>query len=270
MPERPLVGLAGIILVATTIATALVFEAGEEEAVRVIASQDPDVAGGGGPPSYSLDLMAVKDLPDLVITLHFLAKIAQPVLHKPWNETMGRDPEDLMENYPRLKTIETFLDGLAADLGQEPTYQLSEFSDAGLVVVDFTDTIAALAGEDRLTTLHTIYAFCLDEEGNVTVYEGYRDFFLGRDRAVSEIKCSTTSETRCYRSERAGSSAVTCLPIEEAPLGIIKLRDLSADEIVSLEVTLDALNMLGRRDVLRLIRVQTGHGSAPTLIDWIG
>jgi hypothetical protein len=268
MVQRQLVGLTAIILVATTLTTMLIFESGEEEAVRVVASRNPDkVAGSPGSPSYSLDFMAVRELPDLIIRLHFLSKIGNPVLDRPWNETTGRSPEDMCANYLTLGTIKTFLDDLSAQLG-EPTYEVLEFNDTGLMVIDLTKTIVALGAEDQLTTLSTMYAFDPDSEGDITIYAGYRDFFVGRDRSITEIKYSTRSEATCFKSERVGGSG--CLDIEDAPFGTIRLRDLPADEIASLEVNLDALHVSTRMDLLRIVRTATGYGPGPLLVDWLG
>jgi hypothetical protein len=138
------------------------------------------------------------------------------------------------------------------------------------VVLDLTGTIVALVGEDGLTSLNTIYAFHPEEGGNVTIYVGYRDFFVGRERAVSEIRYSTTQETTCFRSSRAGDTGLVCGGIEDAPLGIVELQDLPRDEITSIEVNLDALYVSTRMDLIRIVRIRTGYGPGPLLIDWFG
>lgn len=271
MVDRRLVGFMAIILVITTILSFLIFRVGEKDVAKILAQRTPsDIPGGvPGSPSYSLDVMAVRDLPDLVIRFNFLVSLSVPLV-KPWNETAGRKFEDMIANFPRLKEIRTFLDSMQTQLGGEPTYKILQFELGGtMYLFDFTDAIAAVAGEDTITTVYTMYAFIVGSEGTVSVFGGYRDFFFSRDTVISRITYTSPKESMCFRSKAAiGEEA--CSTIDEAPVGILHLHDLAAGQKMHMEVTLDTFYMFGHGGIIQMISVETGYGPGPITLKWIG
>lgn len=271
MVDRRLVGFMASILVITTILSLLIFRVGEKDVVKILAQRTPsDIAGGvPGSPSYSIDLMAVRDLPDLVVRLHFLVNLSVPLV-KPWNETTGRKLEDLVANFPRLEEIRTFLDSMRTQLGGEPTYRILELEQGrAMYLFDFTDTMAAITGQDTLTTVYTMYAFIVGDEPSVSVFGGYRDFFFSRDTVISAIKYTSPKESVCFRS-KSTTGEETCLTIGEAPVGILHLHDLAAGERMHLEVTLDTLYMFGHGGIIQMVTTETGFGPGPTTLKAIG
>jgi len=269
--DRRLIGFMAIILVITTILSFLIFRVGEKDVVKVLAQRTPsDIPGGvPGSPSYSIDLMAVRDLPDLVVRLQFLVNLSVPLV-KPWNETTGRELEDLIANFPRLNEIRTFLDSMQTQLWGEPTYKVLQLEQGrAMYLLDFTDTMAALAGQDTLTTVYSMYAFIVGDGPSVSVFGGYRDFFFSRDTVISSIKYTTPEESTCYRSKSAIGEE-TCATIAEAPVGILHLHDLAAGERMHLEVTLDTLYMFGHGGIIQIVTTETGFGAGPMTLNMIG
>lgn len=274
MVDKRFIGFLAIILIVTTMISMIFFQIEEVEEVQVLARRTPENIPGGRPgtPSYSFDLMAVRDLPDLLVRCHFLVKIKDPILDKLWNETDGREVENLIANVPRISRILSRLDGLGDELGEESTYETFEIEDRDrkLFVIDFTNTIAALAGEEQLKSQYTLYAFELDEYGNVSLFGGYRDFFFRRDTVINEIRYSTQTQSWCYQSERATGKGETCWPVSEAPMGKIHLTDLPESGKMHLEVTIDTQNMFGHSGIIRIVETDTGYGPGPMMVDWIG
>jgi hypothetical protein len=279
--ERRLVGYLAIILVITTLIALLVFQVSEDEVVRILASRTPDNVPGGRPgsPSYSIDLMSVQDVPDLVIELSFIQNITRMPLVKLWNETTSREYEDMLANVPRLSNIIKHLENAAAALGVESLvdeYEI-EKADRKLYVIDLTDAIIAFAGEETLRTVYTVYAFNVYPDGHVSVFGGYRDFFLYRrsyflDKTfvVGEIKIQTPTESHCFRSEDAQGGLGSCNSVLDAPIGRLKATDLSSGDRVHIEVTLNTINMFGHSGILEVITTETGHGPGPSIVEWIG
>jgi len=269
--DRRLFGFISIIIVTSTIVSITVFQVREEEHVRFLAHRTPENIPGGRPgaPSYSLDLMAVRPVPDLLVKVNFLVKLLAIPLEKPWNETEARSFEDLVSNVPRLRDLKGALDKLASELGYD-TYEVFNFARGGekLYVIDLTDSMERLAGREQLKTIYTLYAFDVDEYGNVSVYGGYRDFFFRRDTVIQQVKYSTPNRTVCFGSEAGASSG--CLPVSEAPTGVIRLSDLKRGDRFHLQVVLDTKHMFGHSGIIELIRTQTGYGEGPSLMEKIG
>lgn len=281
MVDRRLVGFLAIIMVITTLIALTVFRVGEDEIVRILASRTPDNIPGGRPgsPSYSLDLMAAKEIPDLIIRLHFLHNLTNIYLIRPWNETTGREFEDLIANVPRLTTLRMHLYAAAQATGAESLvdeYEI-ERADRRLMILDLTDAIAAFGGEETLRTVYTIYAFNINPDGQVSVFGGYRDFFLysrsfslNRRPIVQEISYTTPSGSTCFRSGEAPGGRGSCGRVLDAPVGKLRVEGLAASERVSLQVTLDTINMFGHSGILEVITTETGYGMGPSIAEWIG
>ncbi len=271
MVDRRLAGFLAIILVITTLVSFLTFGIREKEVVRVLAQRTPsDIPGGvPGSPSYSIDLMAVRDLPDLVVRFHFLVNLSVPLV-KPWNETTGRSLEDMIANVPRFRETKAFLDSMQAQLGGQPTYQVFELELGGkMYLFDFTDAMAALAGEEILGSVYTVYALLVGEGGRVSTFCGYRDFFFSRNTVISSIRYTSPRESICFKSKSAPGEE-PCASIAEAPFGMLHFHDLSAGERVHLEVTLDTLYMFGHAGIIQFVTTETGFGAGPMAINWIG
>jgi hypothetical protein len=279
--DRRLVGFIAIILVITTLIALLIFQVSEDEVVRILASRTPDNVPGGRPgsPSYSIDLMAVQDLPDLVVELSFMQNITSMPLVKLWNETTSREYGDMLANVPRITNIMKHLENVAASMGMESLIKEYEIekADRKLYVIDLTDAIIAFAGEETLRTVYTVYAFNVYPDGHVSVFAGYRDFFLYRrayflDKTliVGEIKIQTPTESLCFRSEDAPGGLGSCTPLLDAPIGRLKTKDLSSGDRVHIEVTLNTINMFGHSGILEVVTTETGHGTGPSVVEWIG
>lgn len=281
MADRRLIGFLAIILVITTLIALTVFRVGEDEVVRILASRTPDNIPGGRPgsPSYSIDLMAVKEIPDLLIRLHFLHNLTSIDLIMPWNETTGREFEDLIANVPRLTALRAHLDSAEGATGVESLVHEYEIdrADRRLMIFDLTDAMAAFGGDETLRTVYTVYAFNINPDGQVSVFGGYRDFFLysrsfslDRNPIIQEISYTTPSGSTCFRSGEAPGGRGGCGDVFEAPVGKLRVEDLSAGDRVSLQVTLDTINMFGHSGILEIITTETGYGTGPSIAEWIG
>jgi hypothetical protein len=274
-------GYVAIILVITTLIALLMFQVSKDEVIRILSSRTPDNIPGGRPgsPSYSIDMISVQNLPDLVIQLNFLRNLTALPLVKLWNETTSWEYEDMIANVPRLVDLKTSLDTAADIMGVESLYEeyTIEEADRKLYILDLTNAIIAFAGAETQRTVYTVYAFNVNPDGHVSVFGGYRDFFLyssnffvNRKSIIGEIEITTPTETKCFRSEEIPGGMGSCLPIFEAPIGQLRIKDLSPDDRIHLEVTLNTINMFGHSGIIEVITTETGHGPGPSVVEWIG
>jgi hypothetical protein len=279
--DRRLIGYLVIILVITTVITGLIFQVEEDEAVRILSSRMPDNVPGNRPGSrsYSMTILATTDLPDLIVRFHFLINLTSIQLAKPWSVQEGRELEDLVDNVPRIKGLIDQLGRLADDLGIESAYTTYELETPSmrLQVVDFSDAMSAIAGDRALRTVYTVYAFGIGPGDRVSVLAGYRDFFVyawdfgvtGRN-ALSEISFASQANSSCYRSEDAPGPAEGCDQVDDAPVGVIRFRDLDREDSVQIGVVLDTSKMFSHSGIVQIITTESGHGSGPVLVGRIG
>ncbi len=272
--DRPLTGFIAIILIITTITSVIIFNVEDEEPVRLLSHRTPKNIPGRRPgsPSYSLDVMVTQDLPRILIKTHFLEKLENLQLAQPWNETEARSLEGLVENVPVLAALSAEMEVLSRRMNAS-THEVIKTRAGGetkLYFIDFTDSMAIIAGESQLPTTRSIYAFQVDPQGSVSIYGGYRDFFFMREEVISEIRYQLPSQYLCFRSEDAPGGMDGCQPVLESPVGIIEVEDIHPDEKVHLEVTLNTQQMFGHKGIIQLVTVETGHGRFPIIADYIG
>ncbi len=263
MPDRSLVGLLAIALVIATVLTAITFQVKEEEHIRFLARQTPEIMQCGTKDEmyHSFDFMVTEDLPDVVIRCGFLYRPPDRLPWQPWGEVGPGQKE----------VVTQFLDRLQEE-GTEiyDVYEIVEDSGARLEIIDFTDSMAILVGEDLVKEYNTIYALLTDQDGSISFYRGVRDFFFERDHGIIQIECSRRNESTTYSSEATGEPGEGPRPVSDAPIGKIHLQDLTAGEKVHVEVAVTGERMPCHHGVMRIIRVDTGYGQGPLLIDKVG
>jgi hypothetical protein len=272
--DRGLLGFICIILVVATVLSILVFSHEDKDSIRVLASRTPaNIAGSRpGTPSYSFEMMATRDLPDVVVKTFFLVRSSPPV-SVPWADLSNVGVVELIGNVPRLSEIKARLDNLTAASGLEAPYNILQFEpELGgvLHLFDFTDAVEAIAGADQIDDQYTAYAMLVDEGGRVTIYAGYRDFFFRRSSVITEVSYWTGNVSRCFRSRRAQGMLGSCETMANAPMGIIHLRDVVRNQRLRVDVSLDTYNMFGHSGILQIVTTETGMERGPSIINLIG
>ncbi len=263
MPDRRLIGLLAIVFIITTVITGITFNIKEPEYIQFLARFTPEImqCGPRDTTYHSFDFMVTKDLPDIVIRCGFLYKPPVPCMGSPWGK---RGAE-------QKRIIEGFLETLQKD--QSTTiYQTYEIEGKGgtLHIIDFTEAMATLVGEDMIKNYDTIYALEEDENGNLSFYRGVRDFFFNSDATITEIKYSRRGMTTIYRSEDAQAEGEEYPPISEAPIGKIRMQNLSSSEKIHFEISMGMQYMPCHNGVIRIVRVDTGYGQGEPILDRIG
>ncbi len=262
MPDRRLIGLVAIAFVASTVITGVIFRAREGTRVEPLASQVPASmqCGSRDTLSHSFDFMVPEELPDVVIRCAFVAQPAVPYGHAPFSEvgpgqyaTVVGMLDDLQRAFPDVRIYDLF--------------ELEDESAGDMEMVDFTDMMGALVGEDRVNDYDTIYALSTTPDGDVSFYRGIRDFFYERAQTVFTIELSRQGESVVYSAD---VDRTDCLPLSEAPTGKVRLRDLTAGEKVHLEVAAHMQGMRCHLGSMRVIRLDTGYGMGSLILDHIG
>ncbi len=270
MPDRRLLGLLGVALVISTIFTGITFNVKYEEKVRFLASTMPSAVQCSEQAirMHSFDFMVTRDLPDVVVRCEMVIRRASFPGEIPWT-VAGLEHKALITH---------LLDGLGAPGSPlYRAYQVEGEKRSRLDVIDFSDFMAAIVGEEAVGTCDTIYAVEEDQYGNVSFFRGVRGFFFYGQATLLEVKYSSPGESGIFRSKALGTQAEGYPPITEAPLGRIHLQNLTAGDKVHVEVKVNTQNMPSWRVVgetpfcheglYRIVVVETGHGTAAIRAD---
>jgi len=264
LPDRRLVGLLGIALVVATVVTGVTFNVREEEKVVMLATQVPEAVQCQTKATlvHSFDFMVAQDLPDVVVRCAFLAKPPESVYGIPWGQA----------GLAQKQLVQGLLDGLEGTVAQKPyqTYELTTDTGSELTIVDFTEAMTMLAGEDRVKDFYTIFVIERLPGGNVSFYRGVMDFFFNRDSTIAQISYSGRNMSKTFRSELMGESAEGYPALSEIPSGKIRFQNLLAGQKVHVEVTVQTESMLCQEGVFRLLRLDTGYGLGAMVVERIG
>ena len=261
MPDRGLVGLLAIALVVATVITAITFQVKGDEYVHLLTRSVPETIQCQSQETkyHSLDFMVTQDLPDIVIRCMFLYRPPDRYPWQPWDQ-VGPGQKEVIAN---------LLDQLSPS-GENPLYQTYtlEEDDRTIEIIDFTDAMGLLVGEEMVKNYNTIYAIEKSESGAISFYRGVRDFFFERDVCITEVKVTRRGETVIFSGEDDRKDVA--LPLEQALPGKVRLQDLIAGEKIHVEVEVELQWMPCQHGVIRLFRIDTGHGEGSPIIDHIG
>jgi hypothetical protein len=136
-------------------------------------------------------------------------------------------------------------------------------------VVDFTDAMAMLVGEEMVKNYNTIYALEEFDNGSFAFYRGVRDFFFERDSCITKVKIVRRGEATIYEGG-GGDESSDALPLEELVPGKIRMQDLLSGEKIHLEVEAELQWMPCQFGVIRIFRIDTGYGEGSLVMDRIG
>jgi len=260
LPDRSLVGLLAIALVVATMITGLTFQIKGEDYIHVLTRSVPETVQCQSQETkyHSIDFMVTDDLPDIVIRCEFLYRPPDRVPWQPWGEVGPGQREVILG----------MLDQLGSTVGVK-LYSTDLIEEEGrtMEVIDFTDAMGLLVGEEMVKDYNTVYALEETEDGNISFYRGVRDFFFERDSCLSRIKLVRRGETIIYGGEEANGDG---RPLDDAIPGKIRLQDLASGEKIHLEVEAELQWMPCQHGVIRLLRIDTGHGKGSLILDRIG
>ena len=275
--------LAGMLMISAVISTVLsigLFEVGVDEAVRVVVNTFPEnmPRAGYGRPRFILDLVADRDLPDVVLEYSILRKTnTDPVA--PWNMTDATDwePEELFDNVPILRETQAWFErcsreGLNLPIAVTKVPLEYGGNRAEMNILDYTDAFRALGlGPGQLNSTYMIWAIIVDQSGNVFTYSGIRDFFFDRLRIIHGLEIGDGKVTRSFASPK--------MPIElrgERPgmdlaplLGTIHVRDVSEGDRIHIFLELMAERIFPHEGLVQLVTIRVG-GEETKLVNVMG
>jgi hypothetical protein len=244
--------------VIATVITGMTFQIGGDGYIHVLTRSVPETVQCQSQETkhHSIDLMVTQDLPDVVIRCEFLYRPPDRLPWQPWGEIGPRQRDVIL----------SMLDQLGSIAGSQ-LYQIHtiEAEDSTLEVIDFTDVMVLLIGEGMVKNYNTIYAIEEVGDGDISFYRGVRDFFFERDRCITKIKIVRRGEATIF-----GEGFEDALPLDRAMPGKIRLQDLLSGEKIHLEVEAELQWMPCQHGVIRIFRIDTGHGEGTVIFDRIG
>jgi hypothetical protein len=223
---------------------------------------------GYGRPRFVLDLMAVRNLPDVIVKYSILMK-AHPELIKPWNETDVTyfNRWELAGNIPLLMETQAWFDrssrqGLGLSIITAEMQLEYRGSRSRMYIYDYTDAFRALGlGLGQLNTTDTIWAIIVDESsGNVSVFSGIRDFFYNRLRIMYSLEISDGEGTESYASPRMPPELRGEKPslASGPPLGTTHSKDVTEGDRIHIFFELMAERIFPHEGLIQLVMIETG------------
>jgi len=277
MVDRRLAGILGISAILSTLVSIGIYRQVAGGAVEVAVNTFPANLpwAGYARPRFVTDLVATKDLPDLVAEYSMLKRV-DPVLAKPWSQA-SHSPDGLAGNVMLLNQLEQWLErcraaGLDLSADRREMRVRVNGSDARLHIFDYTRAYEAFGlGPAQLYATDTVWAFLVDDSGNVSTYAGIRDFFYDRLTIIYSLDISDRAGSESYASSKMPPELRGDKPgIGKAPaMGTVHRREIWEGDRIHVVFDLIGESMFRHEGFLQLIVIRTGLGES-MLANFIG
>jgi hypothetical protein len=264
--DRKLAGILGISAILSTMLSIALFNPGPRAAVEIAVNSFPEELAWGGysRPRFVTDLVATRDLPDLVVQYSVLKRVF-PDLVTPWNQTESlADPH---MNVLLLREVEEWL-GTCGEQGLEVRPETHSLvvrvngSDFQLLVLDYTDAFRVFgAGPAQLNSTDTVWAFFMGRDDSVVTYAGIRDFFFERLRMIYHLEVLGPGAEESYASDKVPPELGGGKPgLDQAPdSGTVHRRDLAEGERLHIAFDIVGERMPRHGGMLQLVSIGAGE-----------
>ncbi len=242
--DRGLAGILLICLVASTIFTFLFMGLKPDEALTLIRQE----AFGGGlekVQTYSIELLTRKPAKALEFRFYYLVRVDRST-HEALmtvfeSSGINRPSEDALMSAPKVKSMLALMESFPTRPGHEYFQDEAVYEDRfhrsryDLGVLDLHSFLRHLPSDAAPAAYgcHLVFA-ALFHEGNISFYEGVRDFYLDRSRSIGEISYGTGDESYLFENRVVTvPRAVQYVDVAQAPpFGTIRFEDVGAKETV--------------------------------------
>ncbi len=229
--------LAGMIIIVLVISAAAVFTIAsmrkEKTTVVMLQNDYPpkliDIEKEGKQMTFSHGFLARRDLVEVEIRFSFLHSSPEPALFN--NQT-----EPSFRNYLQVAYLEKYLGGyewlcadeFETDLEGDKKGNRAHFYDVGRTLHLFSSPSSA-------GSLASVFGTVAAENGNLTYYRGFSDFFFERKDTIRYLVVSHRGNETSYSSSRSGQGNIA-----DAPKGgTVILHYLKKGDMVVVEFSVE-------------------------------
>lgn len=132
------------------------------------------------------------------------------------------------------------------------------------LMMDFGEVIAAGQPVSDLSFAPTSYVLWMDEQGNLTYYQGASDFFLNRNQSIESLVISYNDNETTYRSVKEAAGSLDVPTLAQAPrLGAVKFEDVRKDDRMYVMFAVNSLSVPAHTGMMEIIRIY-GDGELVT------
>jgi hypothetical protein len=269
--ELKLGGLIVIVLVlsAATVYTMAVLR-GEESPVIMIQNDYPESminpGRDGNPSTFSHGFLIRRNLVELEIRFSYIHNSPPPETE---NDSRG------FKGYIDLKTVERHLgeDLLVRDVFTVEVVGEAEAEE--IQVIDIGRTLFPFSPTGSADTISSVFAFREENDGDLSYYRGFSDFFYDREHNMEYLFISHGDSESYYSSGGEGGASISDAPEG----GAVLLSDLRKGDVVVVEFSVfpDADHMPERtwnrnyeRKIIEIIRVYADGELFITVANTVG
>ncbi len=253
--DRELIGVILVCLVGSSVPVMLFLGEKARSRITVLKVEYPERFSAGVPNRFALNILARKNVEDLVVQYCYLYRVTGPKMGQLY-VTEGFNESVLSDSDPyRFLTVSSGMwslaNGLPANVGYEtlkakvPYTYTKEFEaeKVNLFVrfYDFSDMLAWVPSSAHPEVYGACSAFALvwlPEHGNISVFQGAADFYLNRDDSVSDIEFGKDGTSSLYLNPKIREIVGEFVHVNDGPpFGTVRFGSLRKGQMAYLSFT---------------------------------
>ncbi len=205
--------------------------------------------------AYTFAIVARQPVAELELRFATLENQTLPRNISLVGESIAEKALSLPDVGPLLQTLESFSNATPMELKQADTTVQWRGHVYQAHILDYTESIEALAMPDTLRRLATIHAFLFNSDGGLArYYRGPPDFFWRRDTTLVDLTIQRNKNVTKY-AQRA-SEATGTTPMDLAPpFGVLRFEDLKKDDRISITISFNPARVSGRKALMQVVAV---------------
>ena len=254
-------GFIGVLLIAVVISTVFMGFITVEKAdkgIEIIKNKYPAMIRTSVQERHTFvtNVIARKDYEEVKLVFSVL-RIMEPVFGD--ENITKKSGVTLDEIAAEIVPIKTCLSaGRTSPVGFER--EILEFNangtDVEALMYDFGGVIAAGQSVPDISSAPTSYLLWMDDEGNLTYYQGSSDFFFSRNASIESLVVSYNDEETTYRSAKEVTGSVDIPTIAEGPkMGTVVYDNVEKDDRMYVMYAINSLTSPSHKGMIQLVRV---------------
>jgi len=254
-------GFIGVLLIAVVVSTVFMGFITVEKAdagIEIIKNKYPGVVRTSVQERHTFvtNVIARKNFEEVKLKFSVM-RLMEPIFS---DENITRQTGVTLEEIAaEITPIKTCLSaGRSSPVGFEKA--TLEFDANGTAVealmLDFGLVVAAGQSVPDMSSAPTSYLLWMDDEGNLTYYQGSSDFFFGRNESIESLVISYNDEETTYRSAKEVTGSMEIPTIAEGPqMGTVVYEGVEKDDRMYVMFAVNSLSTPEHEGMIQLVRV---------------
>ena len=254
-------GFIGVLLIAVVISTVFMGFISVEKAekgIEIIKNKYPARISKYVQEKHTFvtNVIARKDYEEVKLVFSVL-RVREPVfVDENITKKPGVNLEEIAAEILHIKTCLYAYKTSPVGFGREILEFNANGTDVEALLYDFGEVITGGQPLPDISSAPTSYLLWMDDEGNLTYYQGNSDFFFSRNASIDSLIVSYNDKETTYRSTKEVTGSVDIPTIAEGPkMGTVVYENVEKNDRMYVRFVIDSLSSPKHNGMIQLVRV---------------